>query len=141
MIQKIVDGIIAAIRTEYDKSFRIYTESVEQGFKEPCFSILCLDGSGEKKAVTRHKRTQLFIVRYFPASEEEPIAECNEVMERLYELLSIIDAGGVKIRGKEMKGKVVDGVLQFQVTYASFLLENNKEISMEELEISTDGKE
>lgn len=140
MIQKIVDGIIAAIRTEYDKSFRIYTESVEQGFKDPCFSILCLNGSGEKKAVARHNRTQLFIIRYFPSSKE-PIAECNEVMERLYELLSIIDAGGVKIRGKEMKGKVVDGVLQFQITYASFLLETKAEICMEELEVSTDGKE
>lgn len=140
MIQKVIDGIITAIRTEYDKSFRIYTESVEQGLKEPCFSILCLDGSGEKKAVTRHKRTQLFIIRYFPASEEEPIAECNEVMERLYTLLELIDAG-VKLRGIDMKGNITDGVLQFRVTYKSFLLEKKETVTMDEIEINTSGKE
>ena len=63
MIQKIVDGICMAIRTEYDKSFRIYTESVAQGLKEPCFSVLWLNGSNEKGVGVRHNRTYPFIIR------------------------------------------------------------------------------
>lgn len=140
MIQQIVDGIIAAIRTEYDKSFRIYTESVEQGFKEPCFSILCLNGSDTKIAGARHNRTYPFIIRYFPSSNE-PIAECLAVMESLYDLLCIIDVGASRLRGTGMNGSIVDGVLQFQVTYAPFLLAVKSETSMEDLEVKTNGYE
>jgi hypothetical protein len=141
MIQNIIDGIIAAIRTEYDKSFKIYTESVEQGLKVHCFSVLCLNGLDEKNAGARHNRTYPFIIRYFPSSEDEPIAECLAIMESLYDLLSIIDVGTSRLRGTGMNGAIVDGVLQFQVTYASFLLAAKTETSMEELEVKTDGNE
>lgn len=141
MMQKIIDGICTAIRTEYDKSFRIYTEPVTQGLKEPCFSILLLNGSNEKGACTRHNRTHSFIIRYFPTSKEEPVTECSEVMENLYHILSIINNGTEKVRGTDMSGTVVDSVLQFQVTYKTSLLEQKDEISMEELEIVTDGKD
>lgn len=141
MIQKIVDGICMAIRTEYDKSFRIYTESVAQGLKEPCFSVLWLNGSNEKGVGVRHNRTYPFIIRYFPSSEEEPVKECSEVMENLYNILSIINTGTEKIRGTDMNGNVVDSVLQFQVTYKLSLLEQKDEINMEKLEVVTDGKD
>lgn len=139
MIQNIIDGIIKAIRTEYDKSFRIYTESVEQGLIEPCFSVLCLNGSNEQNVGDRNNRTYLLKIKYFPSSNE-PISECLTVMDNLYGLLSIIDAGSGKIRGTNMDGEVVDGVLQFQVTYTFFLLAVNAETSMEEVEVTTNGK-
>lgn len=139
MIQGIINGIIAAIRAGYDKKFRIYTESVEQGLIEPCFSVLCLNSIGEQKAKTRRNRSYPCIIRYFPISEDEPRKECEEVMENLYELLMLIDAGSKKLRGKDMKGQIVDGVLQFEVTYAGFLLATKTETMMEELEVTTDG--
>lgn len=141
MIQSIIDGIIAAIRTEYDKSFRIYTESVEQGLTEPCFSVLCLNASDEQGVGSRHNRTYPFNITYFPVSTDEPRIECLKVMESLYDLLNLIDADGDKLRGRKMSGTVVDGLLQFQVTYAFFLLATSTETSMEELKINTNGKE
>lgn len=140
MIQEIIDGIIKAIRTEYDKSFRVYTESVEQGLIEPCFSVLCLNGTDEQNVGSRHNRVHPFNITYFP-STDEPLAECLKVMESLYDLLNIIDVGTSRLRGTSMSGDVVDGVLQFQVTYAFFLLATKTETDMEELEVKTDGKE
>lgn len=140
MIQSIIDGIVKAIRIEYNKSFRIYTESVEQGLQEPCFSVLCLNGIDEQKACSRHSRSYPSNITYFPVSEE-PIAECLIVMERLYDLLKIIDIGSAKLRGIEMSGMVVDGVLQFQVTYSYFRLMENAETNMGELEAKTGRKE
>ena len=136
-----MDGIVAAIRTEYDKSFRIYTESVTQGLKEPCFSVLWLNGSSEKSACTRHNRTHSFIIRYFPLSEEEPAKECSEVMENLYDILSVIDTVDGKVRGTDMNGNIVDGVLQFQITYALSLLEIYDEADMEKIKVVTMGKD
>ena len=141
MIREIIDWIVAAIKTEYDESFRIYTESVEQGLVEPCFSILCLSGSDQPQVGSRHNRTYLFNITYFPSSEKEPILECLEVMDDLYDLLSNIGADSVRLHGTDMSGSVVDGVLQFQVTYAPFLLATELETNMEELEVKTDGKE
>lgn len=140
-MQKIIDGIVAAIRTEYDKSFRIYTESVTQGLKEPCFSVLWLNGSSEKGACTRHNRTHSFIIRYFPLSEEEPFKECSDVMENIYSILSVIDTVDGKVRGTNMNGNIVDCILQFQITYTLSLLETKDEVNMEELEVVTDGKD
>ena len=140
MIQSIIDGIIKAIRIEYDRSFRIYTESVEQGLKEPCFSILCLTGSEEQNVGTRRNREHLFNITYFP-STITPISECQKVMENFYDLLNLIEADVTKLRGMKMKGDIVDNVLQFQVTYAFFLLESNLEDGMEEIEVTTNGKE
>ena len=140
MIQSVIDGIINAIRTEYDRSFRIYTESVEQGLKEPCFSVLCLNGSDEQNVGTRRNREHLFNVTYFP-STDEPILECLKVMEDLYELLNVIEVDSSNMRGTRMKGEIVDGVLHFQVTYSFFLLIVNYEEGMEEIEVTTNGKE
>lgn len=140
MIQDIINGISMAIGTEYDRSYKVYTESIEQGLQEPCFSILCLNGSDKKNAGVRHNRTYPFIIRYFPASDE-PIAECLAVMESLYDLLCIIDVGASRLRGTGMDGSIVDGVLQFQVTYAPFLLAVKSETSMEDLEVKTNGNE
>ena len=39
MINSIIEGISIAINTEFEDVYTIYTESVEQGLKEPCFFI------------------------------------------------------------------------------------------------------
>lgn len=140
MIQSIIDGIIKAIRTEYDRSFRIYTESVKQGLKEPCFSILCLNGSDEQNVGSRRNREYLFNITFFPKTDT-PIIECLNVKENLYDLLSMIDVDGSMLRGARMSGEIVDGVLQFRVTYAFFLLAVHTEEGMENIEVTTNGKE
>ena len=42
MINKIIDGICAAIHSEFGKDYEIYTETAEQGLTEPCFSVICV---------------------------------------------------------------------------------------------------
>lgn len=120
MIQSIIDGIIKQIRTEYGKSYRIYTESVEQGLKEPCFSIMCLNPSGEREISDRFKRFYPFMIAYFPSSNE-PIAECNAVCESLLDLLYDIDTNVGTFHGSDLSGNIVDGVLQFSVQYIAFM--------------------
>ena len=120
MIQKIIDGIIKAIRTKYDRSYRIYTESIEQGLIEPCFSVLCLNPSGEREISDRFKRFYPFMITYFPSSDE-PVAECNEVCEVLLDVLNDIDTNVDVLHGTDLSGKVVDGNLQFSVQYNIFV--------------------
>lgn len=138
MIQSVINGIITAIRTEYDKSYRIYTESVEQGLIEPCFSILCLNPSGNREVGDRFKRFFPFMITYFPSSDE-PIAECNAVCETLLGLLNDIntDIGIVHASGIP-SGEVIDGNLQFSIQYDLFaMLQREKVDEMDELTVGT----
>lgn len=138
MIQKIIDGIIKTIRTEYDSTFRIYTESIEQGLTEPCFSILCLNPSGQHEIGDRFKRFFPFNITYFP-STDEPISECNAVCETLLGLLNDIetDIGLIHASGTP-SGEVIDGNLQFSIQYDLFALLQREEIDgMDEVTINT----
>lgn len=138
MIQKLLDGVIKAIRTRYDKSYDICTESVEQGLMEPCFSVLSLNPSGQRETSNRFKRFYPFIITYFPATDE-PVAECNEVCEELLELLTDINTEiGIFHAVDDMSGQVVDGNLQFSVQYQLFVraVEENDD-EMDEVTVNT----
>lgn len=39
MINKIIDGISISLNAEFGDDYKIYTESIEQGLKEPCFRL------------------------------------------------------------------------------------------------------
>lgn len=141
MIQSIMNGIIHAIRMKYDETFSIYTESVEQDLQKSCFSIMCLNSTDEAKAGTRHNRTYPCIISYFPASEDKPMQECLSVMDNLYQLLELLETDVKKIRAKEMKAEIEEGILKFQVTYAGFVLAIKEESLMEQVEVKTNGSE
>ena len=111
MIQKVIDGIITAIRTEYGSAhFKVYTELVEQGLKNPCFSVMCLNPSVEVTGKVRSRRYYPFVIDYFPKSDDEPVDECNTVYETLIECLGDITVEDKIIHGSNVSGNVVDGV-------------------------------
>ena len=140
MIQEVIDGIINAIRTSFDETFRIYTESIEQGLIKPCFSILSLNPSGEREIGNRYKRFFPFMITYFPSSKE-PIAECNAVCEELLGLLPDIQTAIGLLHAVVLSGEIVDGNLQFSVQYnVSALLQTEQVDLLEEMAVNTTAK-
>ena len=120
MIDKIIDGICVAIGSEFGDQYEIYTESIEQGLIEPCFSILCLNPTISQVLGKRYFRTNQFCIHYFPSSNEKR-SECHAVMDRLVSALEIITVDGDKCRGTSMKCEVVDDVLSFFVNYDMYV--------------------
>jgi hypothetical protein len=140
MINKIIDGIIAAIVSEFGEGYEIYTESVEQGFEEPSFSILCLNPTINQKLGKRYFRTNQFCIYYFPESAEKR-TECHAVAERLIGALELITVDGDLCRGTEIHHEVVDDVLSFFVNYDMFVIKaQDTETAMESLSQKTDMK-
>ena len=140
MIQSIIDGVIAAIRMKYDASYRIYTEKVKQGLKEPCFFVMCIAYTKEKQTTHRYSNSIPCNITYFP-SKDDSMEECMKVCEALYELLELITVDSYCLHGNGMEGRVVDGLLQFQVNYSPFLVSKAEETGMSELDIRTGNKE
>ena len=132
MINKIIDGISVAINAEFGDDYEIYTESVEQGLNEPCFSILCLNPTNEQFLGRRYFRKNQF---------EEKNKEINEVRERLFECLELVTVDGDLCRGTNMSSETSDGVLSFFVNYDMFMYKMQEGTpTMESYDYSTDVK-
>ena len=129
MINKIIDGISIAINSKFGSQYDIYTESVEQGLTEPCFSILCLNPTINQVLGKRYFRRNQFCVHYFPSSDEKR-SECHTVMEGLIDALEMINVDGDQCRGTGMHGEVVDNVLSFFVNYDMFVYKEEPAKSM-----------
>ena len=140
MINKIIDGISVALNTEFGDTYEIYTESVEQGLEEPCFSIVCLNPTMNQFLGNRYFRTNQFCIHYFPTSEDKNM-QCNEVRERMFNCLEIIDVDGDPVRGTKIETDFTDGVLNFFINYDMFVKKvEDEKVTMESVELDTDVK-
>ena len=128
MINKIIDGISVAINSEFGDHYEIYTESIEQGLTEPCFSILCLNPTINQVLGKRYFRRNQFCIHYFPSTDDKQ-SECFAVLERLISALEIITIDGDQCRGTGMHSEVVDDVLSFFVNYDMFVYKEEDEKS------------
>lgn len=137
MINSIIDGISISLNAEFGDDYKIYTESIEQGLKEPCFSILCVNPTNELFRGKRYFRKNLFCIQYFPSSNDEKYAECMEVLERMFDCLEIINVVDDPQRGTKMHGEVVDGVLNFFVNYDMFVYKVEDTTEMESLDLTS----
>lgn len=140
MINKIIDGICIAINSEFGEDYEIYTETVEQGLVEPCFSVVCINPASEQVLGKRYFRTNQFCIHYFPSSADKN-AECNSVLEKLMNCLELITVNNDLIRGTVMHGEVADDVLNFFVNYDMFVYKKQtKEPAMEDIEYNSNVK-
>lgn len=137
MINKIIDGISISLNAEFGDDYKIYTESIEQGLKEPCFSIICVNPTNELFRGKRYFRQNLFCIRYFPSKKDEKYAECMEVMERMFDCLEIIKVLSDPQRGTKMHGEMVDDVLHFFVNYDMFVYKVENTDAMETLNLTS----
>lgn len=110
MVNDIIKGVAKTLGTQFS-GVKIYTEAIKQGFVEPCFFILTLEGSETPLLGNRAKRNYSFDVHYFPKNSH---SEMQEVAERLYIALRQFSLlNGDLIRSLNAKHEVVDGVLHF----------------------------
>lgn len=139
MINKIIDGISIALNAEFGDAYKIYTENVEQGLKEPCFSIVCVSPNNTRFMGKKYFRQNKFCVHFFPSSDEK-VAECMDVLDRLYDCLEIIKVDGEETLGTKMTGEMDSGVLSFLVNYDMFMVKVEEQSQMESLNISQSMK-
>ncbi len=133
MIEKIIDGILAAISEEFGEGCTIYTESVMQGMKEPCFFVFCIKPNTRVFRGRRYLHENQFAIQYL-TDADEPRAECAAVAERLFGCLELITVNGDLMRGTDMDAEISDDVLTFTVNYNFFSYRTADELKMEEFE-------
>jgi len=141
MLNQIIEGISTAINAEFGDGYKCHNENIEQELSAPCFYIQCLNPSQNQFLGKRYFKNNLFVIQYFPQNADYQ-RECNDVLERLFECLEYItlydeekQANEEKpIRGTDMHGEVVNGVLNFMVHYDLFVIKTESFDVMEIME-------
>lgn len=147
MINKIVDGISKAINKEFGNNYEIYTDGVEQGLNEPCFSIVSLKPTNNLFKQNKYYRTNPFCIHYFPSSKEKR-TECQQIIEKLYLALEYIEIEETfndnkiksNVMGTEMNAEYDDGVLHFFVNYNMYVEKLEEKTPMDSYDYNTDVK-
>ena len=132
MIKQIIDGISIALDEDFGDTCKIYDESIKQGLKEPCFSIVCLNPTENLFLGKRYFRQNQFDVLYF--SKTKTNAECFAIAEKLFNTLEYITVNGDLQRGTQMHTNVEDGVLHFFVNYDLFVYKVEDKTPMESMD-------
>ena len=135
MINKIIDGISISLNAEFGDAYKIYTESIEQGLTEPCFSIVCVNPMNELFRGKKYFRKNLFCIQYFPKGEDK-WSECMGTAERMFDCLEVIKVGEDLQRGTSMHGEVVDQVLNFFINYDMFVYKAETIDAMEAMNLT-----
>lgn len=120
MLNALIDGIVAAIQETFGDDYPIYTDGVEQGLKEPCFSVRIVKPTIAQFLGNRYFRTNLAAVHYFPASYGDN-TEMNTVVEALFSALEYIHVSGALTRGTKPDFHVEDGVGIYTINYDFFV--------------------
>ncbi|MBS4931110.1 MAG: hypothetical protein KH020_07245 [Clostridiales bacterium] len=118
MLNDIVNGISNAIYDEFGDKYKIYKEQIEQGLKEPCFSILCISPIIKKGLGNRYEKNNSFCIHYFAESKNFR-SECMEVFERMADCLEYISVSGDLVRGLNIRAEEIteDGIMHVFVDY------------------------
>ena len=133
MINSIIASISISLNAEFGDEYTTYTESVEQGLKEPCFFLSCINPTTRVFLGKRYFRENQFCIQYIPSAKDRAKEECNAVAERLFLCLEYITVGDDLMRGAKMKYEVVDSVLNFFVNYDLFVYKITVSNVMEEI--------
>ena len=143
MLNKITIGISQALNAEFGDGVKNHIDDVEQGLVAPCFLITPLTPTETHLLGKRYERRYPFVLQYFPENMAYR-AECNEKAEKLFNILEYITADGLLIHGTNMEAHVVDGVLNFEVTYKMHIIKKREGAEgedMENLELEASLKE
>lgn len=127
MVNKIIDGISIKINELFGDDYYIYSEEIEQGFKEPCFFIFLLNPSFKPKLGTRSYREYNFDIHYFPKISNEKNYDMYDTNEKLIDGLEYISIDGGLIRGSKIHSEIIDNVLHFFIKYSLFVIKEDVE--------------
>ena len=139
---ELINAISAALNVEFGDGYRVYADNTEQGLKEPCFFVSCVNQAAKQFLGRRYFRENRFCIRYFPKDKSREKEECSETAQRLFLCLELLTVDGDLTRGTKMKSETVDGVLDFFVNYDMFVyLPGEKTPLMEELTTDVNARE
>ena len=125
-----------ALNAAFGDGYKIYTNDVKQGLKEPCFFVAVLEPTRKQMIGRRYRYDNPFCITYFPrhaGNNTEMLGVAEKLTEAL-ELITVLD--GDTVRGTGIRFEIVDGNLQFFVNYNHFMIKPTDPTFMGDLDVT-----
>lgn len=117
MVNKILNAVTKQLGSKFGNSYKYYIEDVKQNITKPCFTVDSLETHQRSRNATQYDRTLPLVVHYFNDKDETLKKDSYDIAEQLTELLEYLPFEGTFLRGESISWQLVEGVLQFFVTY------------------------
>lgn len=132
MVNDFLDWITISLHEEFGDDYKMYVEEVEQNLCKPCFVVSTLNPMIEAKSPVKYHRVIPIVIYYFTNKEDTVDAKKDSlaIAERVWKRLEYLSNGEVTLRGDSIEWELVEGVLQFFITYKFDVLRTNEQIMM-----------
>lgn len=119
--------------------YTLYKNKPQKGMKTPCFFIEQIEPKLRKKSSDRYNLSSLMTIRLH--NDNASRTDLDSVGFNLMDIFTTLYVEGEALcHGKDIKYKVIDGVLHFFVTYSLTVIKPKKSIKMEELDLKAGVK-
>lgn len=134
MVNTFIDAITVALYKKFGESYKYYLEDVEQNVTKPCFVVGTLNPLVRSTSAKKYDRTLPIVIHYFTAKDNTVDAkkDCYTIAEQLLEALEYLNVSDCIVRGENIEWELVEGVLQFFITYRFEVRKTDEIYYMEE---------
>ena len=134
MVNTFIDAITVALYEKFGESYKYYLEDVEQNVTKPCFVVGTLNPLVRSTSAKKYDRTLPIVIHYFTTKDNTVDAkkDCYTIAEQLLEALEYLNVSDCIVRGENSEWELVEGVLQFFITYRFEVRKTDEIYYMEE---------
>ena len=115
MEENIANGIAASLYNEFGDEYNIYTESIEQGLKRPCFFILHKGTKYDFLPIDRCIAYYEFEVDLI--INEKLNQKINSIAQRVFNAIKTVDCSDGYINAFNLQLEVNEGSYKIQAVY------------------------
>ena len=135
MVDKLTGAVAEGIRDAFGEKAEVYTESVHQNVKKPCFFVEC-ESMERMEMLNRNFFVRAHVAVIYENGGDEKRNEAEGIIARLFKLLSLVKAGDETLNGRRIHGKWENGALVVRVCYDIWQKEGREECGvMEKIEV------
>lgn len=133
-INDFIDSVTIALHNQFGNDYKYYVEEMEQNAKKPCFVVGVLNPMIRSTNARRYVRTCPMVLHYFTEKENTLDAkkDCFGISEQLWQTLEYLTVNDCVLRGESISWELVDGVLEFFITYSYPIYKVSETIYMED---------
>ena len=117
MVNSILTAVTKQLGSTFGGDYRYYVEDVEQGLKQPCFTVDMSNPLQRSKSPVLYDRTMPLVIHYFSDSVTNAKEDCYAIAERAIECLEYLPFLNTTLRGENISWQLTDDVLQIFITY------------------------
>lgn len=135
LVNDVINAITVELHDKFGDGYTYYREDVEQNVRKPSFLVRALNPMARVFNQWVIEWTVPMTIHYFTGKENtfDANQDCLDIAENLFTRLNVLDREGKPwLRGKDISWEIVEGVLQFFITYNCYTEKDYEIIYMEE---------